>query len=120
MMKRMLIGLLVLSVLFAASSAYAFELQASPWKNEATTGEKVKAKVVFGLKNTLLGWTEIFTEPYEARQGGAGEFLQAIPVGIINAVSDTVGGLLHLVTSPCPAIDIPLPEGGTDIAEILS
>lgn len=118
-MKKTTIGFLVLSVFFLAPVAYALDLQPSPWKSEATKGEQARAKFEFGLKNVFLGWTEILTEPYEARQGGLGEILRSLPEGIINAVLDTAGGAIHFVTSPCPHFDVPLPEGGTNIAELL-
>ena len=84
---------------------------ASPWTSETTYGDRFKGKFVFGVKNLLLGWTELFTEPKEAVDGG-GNFFVGLGKGLKNAVEDELGGVVHLVTSPVPQIDAPLPEGG--------
>ena len=103
-------ALLALAILFTATAAYA-DLPASPWTTKATNSEKARAKFEFGLKNMFLGWTEILTEPYEAKGSNV---VAGIGEGLFNGIIDTVGGVLHFVTFPCPHIDVPLPEGGTD------
>jgi putative exosortase-associated protein (TIGR04073 family) len=110
MAKKILICLMILAVV--APNVYAFE--PSPWKSESTYGAKAKAKLGYGLTNFLLGWTEIFTEIYEAGSEG-GNILSGFGTGMWNALGDTVGGVLHAATFPCPWIDLPLPEGGTDV-----
>lgn len=102
-------GLLVLgaALLCAPISASA----ASPWASEADYGAKAVGKLKYGVKNTLLGWTSLFTTPYEATQAGD-NVLVGIVQGLWNGVGQTVGGAAHAVTFPIPAIDIPLPEGG--------
>ncbi len=87
---------------------------ASPWTSEVGYADRVKGKFIFGAKNLLLGWTELFTEPREASQEG-GNVLAGIGVGVKNAVEDTLGGAVHLVTFPIPAIDAPLPQGGVGL-----
>ena len=106
------IGVLVVGVALLAAPVAAFA--ASPWAEEATYGSKVGAKLKYGLTNGLLGWTELFTEPYEAMQYGENFFI-GLGRGVWNGVADTVLGAAHAVTFPIPQIDIPLPEGGTDI-----
>ena len=101
------LGLLVAPVLASA---------ASPWADGATWGEQAGGKLKYGLTNTLLGWTSLFREPVQASQAGENLFV-GIGRGLWNGVGQTVGGILHLVTFPIPQIDIPLPEGGTDILQ---
>ena len=82
---------------------------------EKIVGDKCLGKFKFGLKNLFCGWTELFTEPCEAWKSdrSARNLTEGAAFGIFNAVADTAGGVLHVVTSPVP-IDIPLPKGGTD------
>ena len=106
------IGILVLGVaLFAAPLAAS---AASPWADEATYGAKAGAKLKYGLTNTFLGWTSLFRTPMQATQAGE-NVLEGIGRGLWDAVGQTVGGVLHAVTFPLPMIDVPLPEGGTDV-----
>ena len=108
MMKKTLALLIVLAVF--AAPLYAAE--PSAWKAKGGSyGEIVGHKFIYGLSNVALGWSEILTEPYEAIRDGENP-LMGFGKGIWNAVGDTVGGVLHLVTFPCPKTDIPLPEGG--------
>ncbi len=83
----------------------------SPWTNNATYGEQARGKFFFGAKNLFLGWTELVTEPVEQRN------ILGVGQGLGNAVMDTVGGFLHLVTSPVTSIDVPLPESGTNLGQ---
>ncbi|MBI4354216.1 MAG: hypothetical protein HY595_03165 [Candidatus Omnitrophica bacterium] len=112
MTKRLGVWAVVLALVAAPTAAFA----ASPWASEATYVGKAKGKFVYGLKNGLLGWTEIFSEPAEAIQGG-GNFFVGIGEGLFNGVGQTVGGALHLATFPIPQIDVPLPEGGTSLLQ---
>lgn len=89
---------------------------ASSWADGATYGEKATGKLKYGLTNALLGWTSLFREPVQASQAGENVFV-GIGRGVWNAVGQTVGGAAHAVTFPIPQIDIPLPEGGTDLLQ---
>ena len=102
-----LFSVVLLSGPIAASAA-------SSWASGATYGEQATGKLKYGLKNTLLGWTELFREPKRASAAGENVFA-GVGRGVWNAVGQTVGGIAHLVTFPIPAIDIPLPRGGTDL-----
>ena len=86
----------------------------SPWAHERGWANQARGKFVFGAKNTLLGWTEIFTEPYEAAKSG-GNVAGGIGRGLLNGVLDTAGGAAHLVTFPITKFDLPLPEGGVQL-----
>ena len=108
--KRIGWVLLCAAVLAAPMTASA----ASSWANGATYGDKATGKLKYGLTNTLLGWTSLFRTPMQASQAGENVFV-GIGKGVWNAVGQTVGGVAHAVTFPIPQIDIPLPEGGTDI-----
>ncbi|MDP3703609.1 MAG: hypothetical protein Q8R78_04415 [Candidatus Omnitrophota bacterium] len=103
---------LALGVLAAPMLASA----ASSWAEGVTYGEKVTGKLKYGLTNTLLGWTSLFREPVQASQAGENVFV-GLSRGVWNAVGQTVGGAVHAVTFPIPQIDIPLPEGGTDLLQ---
>ena len=103
---------LVLGVLAAPMLASA----ASSWADGATYGEKATGKLKYGVTNLLLGWTSLFREPVQASQGGENVFV-GLGRGVWNAVGQTVGGAVHTVTFPIPQIDIPLPEGGTDLLQ---
>ena len=111
MSKRILIFLLVFSLFVA--SAYAYQATPSSWTKETDPSARGLAKFKFGLTNLFLGWTEIFTEPYEAWESH-GNIFKGVAKGIIYGAADTVGGALHIATCPIP-MDVPLPEGGTDV-----
>ena len=86
---------------------------ASPWTNEMGYANRAKGKLVFGLKNLLLGWTAIGSEAVEYKNNGKNVF-QGIAVGFGEALVYTVGGALHVATFPIP-LDVPLPENGVHI-----
>ena len=108
--KRVEVALLCAALLAAPMTASA----ASSWADGATYGEKATGKLKYGLTNTLLGWTSLFRTPVKASQEGQNVFV-GIGKGVWNAVGQTVGGVAHAITFPIPQIDIPLPEGGTDV-----
>ncbi|MBI4355968.1 MAG: hypothetical protein HY597_05950 [Candidatus Omnitrophica bacterium] len=91
--------------------SFTKEYTASPWTSEAEYGKRAFGKLGFGAKNLLLGWTELFTEPKEAIEGG-GNFFGGLWRGLVKGVGDEVGGAVHIVTFPFTEIDVPLPEGG--------
>ena len=86
----------------------------SPWTQEVGYRDQALGKLGFGLKNLLLGWTDLFVEPKEASDAG-GNILKGIGVGLKDAVENTLGGAVHTVTFFLPQIDAPLPEGGTQL-----
>lgn len=107
-------GFFVLGVALLAGPMAASA--ASPWADGATYSEKAVGKLKYGLTNTLLGWTSLFRTPAAEVQAGS-NVVVGIGKGVWNAVGQTVGGALHLVTFPIPMIDVPLPEGGTDLLQ---
>ena len=86
----------------------------SPWTEQARYIDQAKQKFIFGGKNTLLGFTELYTEPREAMRAQEG-FMRGMGRGMVNMLGDTLGGAVHLVTFPITCMDVPLPEGGTDV-----
>ena len=108
--KRIGLALLCAALLAAPMTASA----ASSWANGTTYSEKATGKLKYGLTNTLLGWTSLFRTPMQASKAGENVFV-GIGKGVWNAVGQTAGGIAHAVTFPIPQIDIPLPEGGTDV-----
>ena len=105
---------LVLLCGFALLAAPIAASAASPWADGATWGEQAGGKLKYGLTNLLLGWTSLFREPVQAHQAGE-NVLVGVGRGVWDAVGQTVGGALHAVTFPITQIDVPLPEGGTDV-----
>ncbi len=87
---------------------------ASPWTSEMGWSNRAIGKLGFGVKNALLGWTEIFTEPKQALDAGE-NFFVGLGKGLKNGVEDELGGVVHIVTFPITGVDAPLPEGGTDL-----
>ena len=117
MLKRISLFVLAVSLVgLLVSPAYAYQTAPSPWNKEATNETKTLAKFKFGLKNLFFGWTEVFNEPREAYKNkeGNGNIVKATARGILYAVADTGLGALHVITSPLPGVDAPLPEGGVD------
>ena len=87
---------------------------ASPWTHEMGWANRAKGKLVFGIKNLLLGWTDLFVEPQEASKSG-GNVLKGLGIGLKDAVENELGGAVHILTFPVTGIDAPLPEGGTQL-----
>jgi len=86
----------------------------SPWTSEVGWSNRALGKLGFGLKNALLGWTDLVVEPQEAMNGG-GNFFRGLGIGIKDAVENTLGGVVHVVTFLITGVDAPLPEGGTQL-----
>ena len=107
-----LVGIAVLG--FALLAAPMTASAASAWADEVTYSEQVVAKLKYGLTNVLLGWTSLIRTPVDAHQGGE-NILVGLGRGVWNAVGQTAFGAVHAATFILPQIDIPLPEGGTDI-----
>ena len=113
MLKR--IGIVVLAIVLLTAPAFA-GFETSPWKTAGGSySDQALGKLGFGLTNAFLGWTEIFTESFDAGSKGGEKFAAGLGNGLINAVLDTVEGALHTVTFFLPQLDVPLPEGGTDV-----
>ncbi|MBI4323500.1 MAG: hypothetical protein HY596_04400 [Candidatus Omnitrophica bacterium] len=87
---------------------------ASPWTKETGYANRAGGKLLFGIKNALLGWTELFTEPKEALDSG-GNFFVGLGTGLKNGIFQELGGAVHIATFPITCLDAPLPEGGTKL-----
>lgn len=85
----------------------------SPWVSETGWANQAKGKLIFGVKNLLLGWTDLITEPKEAVNAG-GNFFTGLGSGVKDALFNTLGGVVHIVTFPITQVDAPLPEGGVN------
>ena len=111
-MRKEIFVLAVIVALMTPSLSLA--LAASPWTEESGYVNRANGKFGFGLKNAALGWTEIFTQPFdEAKEGG--NAVVGFGKGIWTCVGQTVGGALHLATFPVTSVDIPLPENGNQL-----
>jgi hypothetical protein len=103
-MKKIMSLVVVLSMLLAPV-AFA----ASSWVDGATYGEKTAGKLGYGLTNTVLGWTKIFTTPNDYSTEKKNVW-QGVGQGLVDATVTTVLGAVQLVTFPIPAdIEIPSP-----------
>ena len=105
-MKKMAC-LLVLAILWMPAAGFA----ASPWADGATYGDRAMGKLKFGLKNLLLGWTDLFKEPHRYDMEHKNVML-GIGKGLVDTLANEVGGALHTVTFFIPQLDVPLPENG--------
>jgi len=117
-MKRHSIKMLALLIALQMLAAPVFAGEASPWKDAGSTQEQIEGKLIYGLKNFTLGWTAFFKEKGEMMDEGNYNIVDCLASsgrGLVKAVAYTVGGALHLATFPIPCIDIPIPDGGTDI-----
>jgi len=104
----------VFVVILAVSALSTSAFAASPWTEETTYGEQAKAKLAFGVKNLLLGWTDLFSEPEQYHADGRNVFA-GIGKGMVDLVTNSVGGILHIVTFPITSLDIPLPDNGVQL-----
>ncbi|MDD5226609.1 MAG: exosortase system-associated protein, TIGR04073 family [Candidatus Omnitrophica bacterium] len=103
-MKKIMSLVVVLSMLLAPV-AFA----ASSWTSGATYGEKVSGKLGYGLTNTVLGWTKLFTTPNDYSTAKKNVW-QGVGQGLVDTVVTTVLGAVQLVTFPIPAdVEIPSP-----------
>ena len=90
------------------------EYTPSLWTAEVGYGRRALGKLGFGIKNIVLGWTELFTESHEAVIAGDSVFY-GLAKGVTYAVLDELGGIVHLATFPITGLDVPLPDGGTHV-----
>lgn len=90
------------------------EYTPSLWTSQVGYCRRAFGKLGFGIKNLLLGWTELFTESHEAVIAGDSVFY-SLAKGVTYAVLDELGGVVHLATFPITALDVPLPDGGTHV-----
>ena len=84
----------------------------SAWTQEVGYGNRHLSKLGFGVKNVLLGWTEILTEPKESIAEGSNLFV-GLGTGLKNGIEQELGGVIHAATFFITELDVPLPEGGT-------
>ena len=112
MNKKLALVMLMIAIL-AGTQTLGFAADASPWTTETTYMAKTGNKLSFGLKNALLGWTELFTVPAKSHEDGK-NLIEGFGTGILNTVIYTVGGVLHAGTFFIP-VDVPLPNGGVQI-----
>ncbi len=87
---------------------------ASPWTKEVGYGNRAGSKLIFGLKNALVGWTEIFREPKAAMDRGD-NFFVGLGKGLKNGIVEELGGVVHIASFPITCLDVPLPGGGTNL-----
>lgn len=114
-MKKLMLALLAVALLAAPTMAFAeCNCKASPWTAKTTYKDKALGKLDFGFRNFFGGWTEIFTEPYEANKAKTNIF-EGVGKGLWYGIADEIGGVLHIATFPITQLDVPLPEGGTTL-----
>ena len=109
---------LLIIVVFAVTAIPTIGWAASPWTTEAENSGKMMGKLGFGVKNLLLGWTEIIRHPVKGVQGEGNKFEgfgKGLGTGLYHGLYDTVGGVLHVITFPFTNVDVPLPEDGVQL-----
>lgn len=130
MFKRVGLLVVVVAALMAAlpATGYAAEMAGgakwtlsltkdytpSPWTSEVGWSNRAISKLGFGVKNLLLGWVDLFTEPKEAMDAGE-NFFVGLGHGLKDGIENEIGGVIHIVTFPITGLDAPLPEGGTQL-----
>jgi hypothetical protein len=102
-MKKIMSLVVILSMILAPMA-----MAASPWTEEKTYGEKAVGKLGYGLTNTILGWTKLFSTPNDYSAEGKNVWA-GVGQGLIDAGVTTVLGAVHLVTFPIPA-DVAIPS----------
>jgi len=107
-MKKMVSLLIMIMMLAAPVTVLAAEYPDSAWTTESTYANQTVAKLKFGFRNTLLGWTKLFSIPSE----GEGGFLKDVGTGLYHAIADSIGGAAQLLTFYLPTDFPQLPEGG--------
>lgn len=100
------------SVKYTLSATKAYT--PSSWTAEDGYLDRAEHKLAFGGKNTLLGWLELYNEPRDAAREDT-SVMRGMGRGFVNMLGDTIGGAVHIATFPITAVDVPLPEGGTDL-----
>ncbi len=101
---------LIVGLVVAAPAPSAAAREGS-WTQKTGWLDRADGKFYQGATNLLLGWTELITEPDEAIWNGT-SLLGGLWKGAWNAVGQTAGGALQVLTFPFTQFDIPLPEGG--------
>lgn len=130
MVKRLGFVVVVLAAIMAAlpATGYAAEMVGgakytlsltkdytpSPWTSEVGWSNRTIGKLGFGVKNLLLGWADLFTETKEAMDSGE-NFFVGLGRGVKDGIQNELGGAAHIVTFPITGLDVPLPEGGTQL-----
>lgn len=104
---------MILVVLMLVGALPSIGLAASPWTTETPNSDKMVGKLGFGLKNLLLGWTEIIRQPVNgAKEEHVIGFTKGLATGLYDGVIYTLGGAMHVLTFPVTSIDVPLPNDG--------
>jgi hypothetical protein len=102
-MKK-IISLAIVFVMLLAPVSFA----ASPWTDEKTYGDKTVGKLGYGLTNTLLGWTKLFSTPNAYSSEGKNVW-SGVGQGVVDSIVTTSLGAVHLVTFLIPA-DVSIPS----------
>ena len=119
-MKKTFGFFLLIFLMLTAHSYAAVSWKPCTWKmpsmhwNSEDYGNRVANKLGVGASNLLLGWTELVTQPVTHHASGQ-ELAQSLGRGLVNALGDTGGGALQVITFAFPDINVPLPEGGIKI-----
>jgi len=87
---------------------------ASPWTKETTWSKRAVGKLGFGVKNLLLGWTDLFSKPAQEIQNG-GNFFKGLGMGLVDGLGNELGGAIQTVTFPITCCDVTLPNGGVQL-----
>ena len=94
-MKKFVVTLIIL--IFAASFAYAGTCNMCANLKSSDQAKVCGARILSGLSNTALGWTEIFSKPGKEVAAG-GNIVVGLFKGLGNAITRTVVGAVEVAT----------------------
>lgn len=83
--------------------------------------KKLDKKFDKAALNFVAGWTELIRQPkleWQKEQSKTLKVAKGMGQGIVFAVTDTVVGFFNAVTSIFPQFEIPLPQGGVQVAGV--
>jgi len=83
----------------------------SPCFADESYAHRFNTKFQRGVVNGLLGWSKVFTVPYEKSTQDSNAWA-TFGRGIYEGVGNTVAGVFNTVFSPTPLNEIPYPGGG--------
>ncbi len=124
-MSKKIISLLFILILLNSQTVWAVGYRvpgaeetynAGNWDKEMVYGDRAFGKFTYGVWNVMVGWMELFRQPYEAYVLGD-NLLVGFAKGIAYSFADMVGGALNVFTFPITALKIPLPKGGVESRE---
>ncbi|HCM42868.1 MAG TPA: hypothetical protein PLY88_01580 [Candidatus Omnitrophota bacterium] len=96
---------------FAFLLSLALMLSSLPCFAGESYAHQFNTKFQRGVVNTLLGWSKVFTVPYEKSNQDPNAWA-TVARGLYEGVGNTVAGVFNTVFSPTPLKELAYPGGG--------